>query len=1219
MTFRPKFNRRQPKVSPPPRTHEFVPYPESDAAAVTMAEVERLLIHAETTTTEPADAVQSLCRAARLLEGDPAAPSGSDPERAFFILGMAFRRAHADAEVTRSLERMAERMGRWEELISIAEQVMLEVDEPTALGQLWAQVARWSRRLQRWDKALEAGESALALAPDDEHTFAELEEIYRHLGHHGPLARLLARRARVLSAAGSAESRAELLEIQLELASLYEDHLGDDEQAIAACERAFNLDSSNTAALTRLERLAEKHNRRVLLVDVLERRLTCASTPGDRRAVAVRLAAAWASLSRLDNACRVLGTVLAETGEDADILRALAGHYRIADEWAFLAEVLVRLQATGVPRDEARAISRELGELYGRTLDRPDEAVRLLVPLLAEDPADVKLARLLAALFRKRRDWTQLGDLLLRAGRQAPTLDDRLSFLREAVRVYATRLSDHAGARTALRLILEADPTDQEALEELVAETEARQDWSGMRALVSAVLPHAEGLPPERIGQMHDWLALAADGLGDRGAAMAHRRQAVAVCPDQPAYVRALALTLADQGHLVEALPHLEWLWEHPLDTDSDLERGELAFRRGRAWLAHGNRANARTALEQSVQLASESPEAGYVEGALEALGTLALEDGDTAQAVRHKEKLLRVIDEAPRRVALCTELARLYQHDLGDRNRAQRVLKDGLALVPGSHQILHTLLELQVSGRAWRGAIDTLLTLAEGIDGPGRARYLATAARIAEVKLKAYDESTALFGRALDADPSAFEIFVRMDRALNERSAFSAQAHAYRSMITRIQGEEGNRAAAARRSLWRGLGEIYRSRLRDVRSAIGAYEQAAALDPSDGECRVIITELCEVAGPDTWGRAVGERRRMLASASSLEGMAPHLRSLHRLGLQMNHLDQAFRAGEALVAMGLATPEEHLFCERHPLPTQSPERPLTDGRWQKLRHDGQDPRLSLAFAAVGRALLVSRGRAARAWGLHEESPTEREESERSILAQMVAELTALMGAPQPQLRFRPDLPGTVDLAGVVARSEVIPTLVAGADMLQVRSRREILALVAKTATLLRWEHLVLWPTVVPNPVELQVAVLALRRLCGLPPLTPLRRSDARLVARLAESLRRLLTADELDRIASVASELDPAGVGPWVRGAVLTAGRAGLMASGDLTVALQLVRPESYGPLHVAPFEQVRDLITYSVSAEHIFLRRDLGLPSLDPHAPLLPPTDDITALTAPS
>jgi hypothetical protein len=185
---------------------------------------------------------------------------------------------------------------------------------------------------------------------------------------------------------------------------------------------------------------------------------------------------------------------------------------------------------------------------------------------------------------------------------------------------------------------------------------------------------------------------------------------------------------------------------------------------------------------------------------------------------------------------------------------------------------------------------------------------------------------------------------------------------------------------------------------------------------------------------------------------------------------------------------------------------------------------------------------------------------------------------------------------------------VVPTLVAGADMLQVRSRREILALVAKTATLLRWEHLVLWPTVVPNPVELQIAVLALRRLCGQPQLTPLRRMDARVVSRYADSLRRSLTPQELEQIAPIAGDLDPAGVAPWVRGAVLTAGRAGLLASGDLAVSLQLARPETFGPLSVRPFDQVRDLISYSVSEEHLTLRRELGLPSLDAGPP--PPDD---------
>jgi tetratricopeptide (TPR) repeat protein len=1185
-------------ASPAPRTHEFAPYASSPSQARVMADVELLLSRAET-AADAGEAAHRLLEAAVILEGDGSQRHGADPDRAFVILALAFRRAPADRDVMTALERLAERMGRWDALLSFAAEVMLEVDEPSVLGQLWGHVARWSHRLGRWEKALEAGESALALAPDDEGALHVLEDVYRHLGHHGPLARLLARRARTLVAMDTPEGRGELLKIQLELAALYEDHLADDEQAIAASERAFNLDPGNIAALTRLERLAERHGRRMLLVDVLERRLGCAATPPDRVAAALRLAEAWDAVGRPDNACRLLGSILADGHEDPRVLRALAGLYRVGEATAFLAETLERLLATGPTRDEARAMTRELGELYARDLDRPDDARRHLIAVVAADPADAHAARLLAGLWRQRREWGPLGDLLLRAGRFAPASEDRLSFLREAVNVYATHIGDRATAMTAFAAIIAADPADSEALDELILEAVRRQDWGAMRALVTAALQRSgAALSPARTAELHGWLARAAEALADAAAALTHLRQAAALCPDEPEYVRALAQILFDQGHLAEALPHLEWMWEHHEATDSDAARAELAYRRGRAWQAHGNRPVARAAFQQANELVARHV------GALEALGTLALEDGDAVEAARYKELLLRAVDEPVRRVAVSTELARLYRHELGDHARALAALDHGLAMVPGSHEILHEILDLQVEACAWRGSVDTLLALAQGAEGRARARYLATAARIADDRLQTHDEAAALFGRALDADPTDFDTFARLERLLTQRRAFDAQAQAYRTMITRVQHQDGPMVAAARRALWRGLGEIYRTRLRDPSAALSAFEAASALDPADAECRVIVTELCEIAGPDTWQRAVIDRRSLLSGASNVDEMAPHLRALFRLGLQMKQLDQAYRASEALAAIGLAMPEEGDFFAEHALPVRAPDHALTDERWHKLRHAGQDPRLSIAFSGVGRAMLVARGRAARAWGLRDESPTEREESERSILAQLVAELTTLLGAPQPQLRFRPDLPGTVDLAGVVARTRVVPTLVAGADMLQVRSRREILALVAKTATRLRSENLVLWPTVVPTPVELQVAVLALRRLCRQPPLTPLRRSDERLVARYAESLRRTLTREELERIAAVASELDPAAVGPWVRGAVLTAGRAGLLASGALGVTLQLVRLETFGPLTIAPFEQIRDLICYNVSEEHLSLRRDLGLPSLDEGAP---------------
>src|SRR4051812_15621965 len=255
-------------ASRPPRTYEFVPYAEAPAAVSMMVEVERLLARSGS-TRDSAEAVLCLRRAAALLtdgdgRGGPA--RAADPERAFLILLMAFRRAPEDGEVVVALDRLAERLGRWDDLCAFAEEVMMEVDDQVVLGRVWAHVARWSRQAQRWDKALEAGESALALAPDDEGAFRELEEIYRHLGHHGPLARLLARRARVLAGKGTALSRPELLEIHLELAGLYEGHLDDDEQAIAASERAFNLDPTNTAALTRPQPPAGKPNPRTLLV-----------------------------------------------------------------------------------------------------------------------------------------------------------------------------------------------------------------------------------------------------------------------------------------------------------------------------------------------------------------------------------------------------------------------------------------------------------------------------------------------------------------------------------------------------------------------------------------------------------------------------------------------------------------------------------------------------------------------------------------------------------------------------------------------------------------------------------------------------------------------------------------------------------------------------------------------------------------------------------------
>src|SRR4051812_40728161 len=104
-----------------PRTHEFVSYGDVPSpVTMMMAEVERLLARSGS-TRDSAEAVTCLRRAATLLiEGDgrPGPARSADPERAFLILCMAFRRAPEDGEVVAALDRLAERLGRWDELIA---------------------------------------------------------------------------------------------------------------------------------------------------------------------------------------------------------------------------------------------------------------------------------------------------------------------------------------------------------------------------------------------------------------------------------------------------------------------------------------------------------------------------------------------------------------------------------------------------------------------------------------------------------------------------------------------------------------------------------------------------------------------------------------------------------------------------------------------------------------------------------------------------------------------------------------------------------------------------------------------------------------------------------------------------------------------------------------------------------------------------------------------
>jgi tetratricopeptide (TPR) repeat protein len=157
---------------------------------------------------EEADS-QHDARAAGLLLGQAARvlEESGDPEGAFQVARLAFQRTPHEADVGVTLVRLAEALGRTDELRELLEEVTLSIGNAGTSADLWTWKARSLRAVGRLGEAQQAAEQALRLEPGTEAAWVELEELHRRQGHAGPLARLLEQRALALESARTDEQR----------------------------------------------------------------------------------------------------------------------------------------------------------------------------------------------------------------------------------------------------------------------------------------------------------------------------------------------------------------------------------------------------------------------------------------------------------------------------------------------------------------------------------------------------------------------------------------------------------------------------------------------------------------------------------------------------------------------------------------------------------------------------------------------------------------------------------------------------------------------------------------------------------------------------------------------------------------------------------------------------------------------------------------------------
>jgi tetratricopeptide (TPR) repeat protein len=1080
-----------------------------------------------------------------------------------------------------------------------AAELFAEAEGAASLSQrvdLLCRVAEiYERRLSDTSSALMTLQVALEQEPSSGRVVQEIERLARG---NGAWSQAIAVAAEV---AGTLTDPRQAADLWVQIAYWTDNGLAKLDDAAGAARAALAVDPEHGGALAVLEELYRRQRSWDAYVEILGRKH---DAPGSDP---YRLLEPYREVLRyepqhpgaLDGLARLLEST-GDWGSAAEALRQLI---------AGLEKVGERVEGVQAGLLAAR---HRLGMLLKDRLGDERGAEEQLVLTLASSGGEGHVPTLLALadIYRARRDWLKARQLVGRAAAAVSDPYQRVLHLEDAAAICAGELDDEAQAAELYGEILAADPLRMEVVDKLAAIRFKRGDWVGLLPLAAQLAATLvdEVVPAER-ARLFFQLGRALRETGDQAGALKAQKAAVAAGAEEPVEgeaVRAARRELAalafeteawgDAALAYEALlapgpgPHHDEDGGHAPHAAEGYERLGIALRR------QGEPARAVAALEKAVALEPRRKRA------LEELLVAAREAGDDEVVVRHTQGLLAVTDDKLTKRQLLETVAEIHRERRRDPQRAIAAYRAALEVWPEERSLMHRMLELLTETKQWKASVQVLIRLADLAEPAERNPYFVAAGNILAEELKLPVEAIEAYEQALDADPKDLKTFERIDKLVTAARDWKTQTRSYRRQIKRMGTEVPPEQRPALLALWHGLGEIYRTRLRDFAAAAAAFEVAVGLDPDSLERRKILAELHRLSGRESYPKAIAQHRTLVARAPTAVAAIPDLKTLLRLFVALDWLDEGYAAAAALVQLGQADADERLWYERYrPKGVVRAYGRLTEELWQRLvYHPDQNRPLSQLLATLCPALALAHAKDPKDVRIKKKQQRDVA-NDPSVACRVLAYGCAVFGMPAPEVYLAPEAAApveVVDLKGTVAGQ---PALVLGRPLLETPSDIELAFTVGQTLAAIRPEHLARVPAFVSTPAELEVAVRAAVKLVDAD--RPVPKNIAAEVDRYAAFLSKAMPPQLREQVSVLvrrfgAAQTDASGgldLPRWSRAAALTTLRAGLLLCGDLEVAIRLGTPLA-AAAGIDAFELLRELAAWSVSEGYFELRTALGL-----------------------
>ena len=688
-----------------------------------------------------------------------------------------------------------------------------------------------------------------------------LEPIFRDLQRYGPLAEALEARLRVC------DDRFEEQEILDELIPLYDDELEEAEAAFEYARRQFEIDPERDDIWLQFEQIGAKLDRWELVEEMFSAESPLEGHESPTRYDLLRHLAAIREhrLQQPEAALTAWEKLHDYDPFDEAALEALERLYRKFDDTEKLVDVL-RKRADLIDDDEERVeLWLEAGALLADELDEPVEAIDVCRQILGIEPEQADAVDRLRDLYRERREWHDLDDLLSTQADQTLEPDLRREYRASLARLRYRRLDDRPGAIAIICQLLDDDPGDDEMLDfardvdaELADDDAAidlrldlartleplyrmRGEYERLDETLQVRLEAADAF--EKIELLDELAELRQQRLSDPEAALEAIQRAVMLQPeDEERRSKLLEMSIG-----LDVLPSA-------VDTLEAAARDADPFVALPIWKRLGRIVGEQLGdVERAIDCFDEARSIDDTDQELlEELEELFEATNQTERLCDNLTEQARFADREER-LELLRRVATLQEHVLDEPTDAADTHRQILEIEPGDLNSIEALEALYEQRDQYFDLVELLrrkLDLVE--DEDARIEVLEKWASIADEELRDVDQAIDVYRQILADRPEHRRALAELGRLLRQEMQWAQWADIARR---RIDGPERGRPEI-RRELELKLAEVHVEELFEIEEAIEIYRGLLERDRDQAEA---IEALEELAQRESWLEEVAD------------------------------------------------------------------------------------------------------------------------------------------------------------------------------------------------------------------------------------------------------------------------------------------------------------------------------------------------------------------------